>query len=494
MTTYGVISTGFLKKPLETVVEELEDDERELISASLNLLPSGVYGQTNGIFGGKLAEMWDVAEANYAASYPDTATDAGLDGILALTGTTRLAASESTVTLDRIFLEDGATIPAGSTVSVGALGVQFETLAAVSNSLGYASTFSVAAQSVETGEQQGLAGTIDTIQSPETGWSAACAVSAGNTETYALSNGQTLTVKVDQGAEQTATFETADFVAIGAATAAEVAAVIDTDISGATAADEGGMPRITSDTDGTGSAIQVTGGTANTALGFPTVLIKGFNSLDATLGRDEETDAEARLRREQLFSLGGAGTVEAIRAQVLEVDDVLQCFVFSNRTMTVDGDGLPAKSFEVVVSGGAAADIAETIWEYMPAGIEDHGDESEIITDSQGFSQTIYFTRPTELDMYIDITVTTDSTYPSDGDAQVKAALVAFGDALQIGEDVIVAQMKSCVLESNGGVTGVTDVTVFEVDEVTPPVNTANYTVDSRELAVFDTSRIVVTS
>jgi len=95
-------------------------------------------------------------------------------------------------------------------------------------------------------------------------------VTSGNTQTYALVDGQTLTVRVDgQSAAQTVTFNTADFAAIGAATAAEVAAVISTDLASpsATGGTSGGAVTITSDS---GGSILVTGGTANAALGFAT--------------------------------------------------------------------------------------------------------------------------------------------------------------------------------------------------------------------------------
>jgi uncharacterized phage protein gp47/JayE len=95
-------------------------------------------------------------------------------------------------------------------------------------------------------------------------------VLAGNTETYTLVNGQTLTVRVDgQATAQTVTFNTADFADINNATAAEVAAVITTDLTSpsATGGTSGGAPVITSDS---GGSVLVTGGSANGALGFPT--------------------------------------------------------------------------------------------------------------------------------------------------------------------------------------------------------------------------------
>lgn len=90
-----------------------------------------------------------------------------------------------------------------------------------------------------------------------------------NAETYALSDGQTLLIAVDGGSAQTVTFNTAEFGAIGAATAAEVAAVINGEATGVQTTAPGGDVLITSDLLGTGSSIEITGGTASAAFAFP---------------------------------------------------------------------------------------------------------------------------------------------------------------------------------------------------------------------------------
>jgi hypothetical protein len=87
-------------------------------------------------------------------------------------------------------------------------------------------------------------------------------------ETFALADAETLLVSVDGGAEQTATFNTGDFADIGNATAAEVLAVLNTDITGQTSEERGTKVVMRSDTTGYASSIEVTGGTAAAALGF----------------------------------------------------------------------------------------------------------------------------------------------------------------------------------------------------------------------------------
>ena len=97
---------------------------------------------------------------------------------------------------------------------------------------------------------------------------APASVTASNTENYALADGETLTFTVDGGSLQTVTFNTAEFVSIGAATAAEVAAVINAEATGVQVDVVGGAPRITTDLVGTGASIGAFGGTAAATLGF----------------------------------------------------------------------------------------------------------------------------------------------------------------------------------------------------------------------------------
>lgn len=125
---------------------------------------------------------------------------------------------------------------------------------------------------------------------------AAATITAGNTENYNLTDGMTLTVKVNEGPVQTATFNTADFSSISAATALEVAAVINSDIVGITADVSSGAVRLTSDGQGTGFAIEVTGGTSNAVLGFSTTQVDGTGdvaNIDAVSIAELKTVIEA---------------------------------------------------------------------------------------------------------------------------------------------------------------------------------------------------------
>lgn len=213
------------------------------------------------------------------------------------------------------------------------------------------------------------------------------------------------------------------------------------------------------------------------------------NAADAELGTDIETDTALRLRREEELQAGGAGTVDAIRGALLQVEDVDQAKVFENVSITTDGDGVPGKAIEAVVLNGADQDIIDTIWEKKGGGIETHGSESGTAIDSQGDSHAIEFSRPTEKAIWIIVDVTTDSDFPGTGEADIEAALVAFQEAgLGIGDDVVQSQLFEPVF----GIAGVVDVTKIWIKIGGVPTGEANIVIGNRELADFDTGDITV--
>jgi hypothetical protein len=74
---------------------------------------------------------------------------------------------------------------------------------------------------------------------------------------YNLTNNWHLDIQVDGGATQVVTFQTADFGNIAAATLTEVIALVNGDTTGLTASASGGFLRLTSDTKGTASEIEI---------------------------------------------------------------------------------------------------------------------------------------------------------------------------------------------------------------------------------------------
>lgn len=126
---------------------------------------------------------------------------------------------------------------------------------------------------------------------------------------YVLANNQTLTLSVNGGPVQTVTFLTSEFVDITNATRAEVAAVINAKATGVFATDTGTVVRITTDKRGTGASLNITGGTANGALGFTTGSISGTGNvadIEAVTTAEVETIVEAAVAGCTVTDVGGA--------------------------------------------------------------------------------------------------------------------------------------------------------------------------------------------
>lgn len=445
MTTYGVTDEGFATKPLDIIKAEIEQALKDLISPALDVSADGPLGQFIGVIAEAISEGWEVAEAVYRAFDPDNAGGDGLQNIAALTGAIRLSATASTVTVC-------CTGTAATVLTVGRV--------------------------LETGNGDRLASTEEATLAAADVWAVLTAyvlddIASNDSNTYVcVQAGTSAAAGGPTGTGDGIVDGTCKWNFCGDGTSYALVP-FEAEETGPVSADAGAI-----DTeDGVGSIETPVAGWDDAR-----------NLEDAEQGRDEETDAAFRLRREQLLRMTGAAALDAIRADILDVEDVTACRVFENTTDVTDGDGLPPHSFEALVLGGTDQDIADQIWESKAAGIASYGSESASAEDSQGDSHTMYFSRPTEKDIYVIVDLTKDDDYPSDGDAQVKAALAAHGDDLGIGSDVVHSALYAPVF----GVSGVVDVTGIKIDFSAPPAGTSNLVIGNRELSMWDTADIVV--
>lgn len=220
---------------------------------------------------------------------------------------------------------------------------------------------------------------------------------SGNTEPFALTDGNTLLVAVDGGGAQTVTFDTAEFGAIGAATALEVAAVINAEVTGVSATVSVGAVVITSDTLGTSSSVEITGGTDAAALAFPggagagTGDISGAGSIaDITAVTVAEIKAgvEATIAGLTINDVGGAaqivsnttGAASTIQVTAASTADAVLGFTnatFSGTTgaatptLRVSGRyfGAYANDFSVVVGAATNGEASQFNLDVVESGV-----------------------------------------------------------------------------------------------------------------------------
>ncbi len=230
--------------------------------------------------------------------------------------------------------------------------------------------------------------------------------------------------------------------------------------------------------------------------------ITGWNSItqlvDATAGLGPEQDSELRLRREQEVSQGSS-TADAIRAGILRINAAESLGITSVRVLfndldAADANGVPGHAIEVIVNGPASPTLedderlAAIIAELKGDGIQAYGTESVSVVDDQGNVTNIGFTRATLVPIYLALTLSVDATYA--GDAAVKAAVVALNPTYLPDTDVFFIRV-ACVSFTVRGVLNVSD---GAIGIAPAPVTQTPIVIGIREIAVFDTARIDVTT
>lgn len=224
-------------------------------------------------------------------------------------------------------------------------------------------------------------------------------------------------------------------------------------------------------------------------------IISLTNVEEITGGREEETDEELRNRLFQSGASNGSGTPNAVRADVLAVTGVRAANVkVNNKDIVVDGQ--PPHSQHVFALGGDGQEIANALFKNY-VGLQFFGSNEYEVKDDSGNTHTIAYTPATSIDIFVDVTLTTNALFRADGVNQVKDAIVKLigGTAtdgtvytgLNMGDDVIYSKILAAVMS----VDGVTDATVT-LGTTENPTGTANIPIDVAEVAQINSSDIVV--
>ncbi len=162
-------------------------------------------------------------------------------------------------------------------------------------------------------------------------------------------------------------------------------------------------------------------------------------------------------------------------------------------TYTISG-GLPPKSFESVVEGGTDQAVALKIWQTKPAGIETYGNTSVVIVDSQGTNQLIKFSRAVSVYLWVQMTITFNpqETFPANGFQLISNAILAYGNSLGIGLDVILQRLESQAFLVPGVATASAQIAKTYSLSDTPVYVSSDIDIGSTEISVWDLSRINV--
>jgi len=163
----GLSSTGFTRKRLAEIIQDMDADFKSVFGDNLNTSPESPDGQIIGATSGSFADLWEIAEGVYNVFNPSAATGVALSNLVQINGITRQAAIASTVSLTLTGV-NGTLVPLGSLVSTSDGSVTFSTDADAT--IPPAGFIDAAATATATGEVPAVAGTTTVIDTPITGW------------------------------------------------------------------------------------------------------------------------------------------------------------------------------------------------------------------------------------------------------------------------------------------------------------------------------------
>jgi uncharacterized phage protein gp47/JayE len=508
---YGVTQYGFVIKTLDDIKNEINEDLKVILGNQINLTPESVFGELRDLFAERYHELWELLQLIYNANYPQTSEGTSLDNVADFAAIERLEARPSTIVTQALFGTASTVISAGTRISVE----------------DDSSTI------FETNENVTLVAGVDEVQNI-----AFSASPTSGTFTLKYNNEETVALNYDASNADVQTALNNLNSLSGIVVTGSIAADFVITYSG----NDGKQPQplltvgtnslspvttitITETTDGEyqGSVSMTcidTGPKNANALSLNVIdnpisgFDRTFNVDDAVLGRDEETDPELRIRRNDSVVTSRSATIEAIRNKVLDLNSdefealpqLTDVIVYENDTDFTDARNMEPHSIMIVArqEGDVTTrdqEIAQAIFDSKAAGIQtSHGNATggdavtKTVTDSTGIGHTIKFIRPDEVDIYLTLdNFETNDNYPDDGDNQLKTILAAYGNSLGVGVDIIVYPSLVAQIDS---VPGITD---FDLKIDTSPspttddnISISNGVTTTPEYSSWSTTNIII--
>ena len=96
--TYGVTLQGFVVKPLQQILTEMETAAQGIWGPQIDLGPDGPVGQMIGNDALKVYNLWEVLQAVYSSFNPNSAEGISLDRVAAMVAVKRKIAMPTSVT------------------------------------------------------------------------------------------------------------------------------------------------------------------------------------------------------------------------------------------------------------------------------------------------------------------------------------------------------------------------------------------------------------
>lgn len=256
----------------------------------------------------------------------------------------------------------------------------------------------------------------------------------------------------------------------------------------------GGSVTVTATCANSGAVAAVAGGI--TKINTPT---RGWtavsNASAATVGSAAETDAQLRVRQEQSVAIPALTPFDAVDGAIANVTGVTRHKLYENDTGSVDSNGIPAHSIAAIVDGGDATDIAQIIRGKKGQGVSTYGSTSVSVPDKYDNPHVISFSRPTDVPIYVAITLKVFTGYTTQIGEQIKQAIADYINSLTIGDDVLLSRIYSPANLGvvNGGNSKYYDINALTIGKSAGSQAAANIVIAFNESASCSTANIALT-
>lgn len=168
-------------------------------------------------------------------------------------------------------------------------------------------------------------------------------------------------------------------------------------------------------------------------------------------GKLRESDQDLRLRRRGSVSKANRNMKDALEASLLDLDGVIEAAVLENQSNNTDSRGLGPHSIHALVLGGDDTEIAQTIWAKKTGGSTVEGNETVIINDLAGKSQSVKFSRPTNVPIKVKVNVTPRIGWSYKTATQIREVLFEYINSNQkVGEELVSSNLYSPLNDIGG--------------------------------------------
>lgn len=213
----------------------------------------------------------------------------------------------------------------------------------------------------------------------------------------------------------------------------------------------------------------------------------------SSLGAPVETDAGLRGRQSVSTSLPAISPPGSIEASVANVPGVISSKLWENNTASTDANGIPSHSLSMVVQGGDVNAVAQAIFDKKAPGVGTYGSTSVSVTDEEGMLVSINFYELAFTTIYVAFTVHALAGYTSAIGFEIKAAIAAYVNSLDIGDTLYYTKLVAAACLDNIPDGKTFNLTALTVATTPIPVATADIAITFNHRASLDIGNITGT-